>query len=432
MMTTGISLATRIRGGLAVAVCGVWLAHGAACGATVCAGCGTSHDVSERTDFPFVTTHVDGKMHGDRIYDSTDSGNEIDWLRLHLHGDFGLRLNSWLRLETRIKIEEAHSHGGCGSEDDHGQVHHEDGDDHEEDDDHGDDHADEHHHHAGHQHGYDGENRYFQDHVAVIEELKTVFSLGPGELFAGKFNPRTGLDMHAFPGQYGYNVPEEYSILERIGVGGRLFLPTDILGTLALELSTFFADTTFLNEGVGEDRQVPHARSDGGLANTESFESFAASLSGAGWYTAVGDTIHALDWTVGAAWQDGGENSEHGGCADEARWSLGAIYEIVWKSDLSTRLVGEYMQADNFAGSAGDDAGFMTFGAGVYYRGWQVGGTCTAIDHEAGMEDGGFMQVTVGYAWDNGVGLHVGWREDNREEERNRSIGFTLSYHLNR
>lgn len=418
----------------------------------VCSSCGMSHthqvDVSEREDFPFLTSHIDGKLHLDQISDADLDENEIYWSKLHLHGDLGLYLTPWLRIETRIKVEEAHEHAGCGHADHHdghgghGDAHHGDHDD-GHDDDHGhhdrdtreDDHDDHEvhgggHGHAGHAHGFGGDDRYFDDHVAIIEELKATVQAGPVEFFGGKFNPRVALDMHAFPGQYGYEVPEEYSILERIGVGTRGTLASETFGDVTLELATFFADTTFLNEGIGEDRQVPHSKSDGGLANTESFESFSASLYGSGWYTNIGDTIHALNWAVGTAFQDGGDETEHGSCTDETRYSVGLEYGATLTPELVARLVAEWMHADDFGGAEGSDTDFTTLGASIGYRGWELGGTVTDINRSGGEEDGNYVQASLGHVWNNGLGVHVGWKEDDREGGRRTSVGFTVSYHF--
>ncbi len=385
------------------------------------------HDLESRTDFPFLVGHGDFKLHFDQIFDARDSGDEIYWGKAHAHGDLGLYLNRWLRLETTIKIEELHQHGGCPGGRDHGGHHdHDDHDDHDDDDD--DDH-DDHAGHAGH-HGFGGKDRFFDDHVAVIEQLKATARFGSVELFGGKFNPRTGLDMHAFPGQYGYEMAEEYSILERIGAGGRVWLDSEWFGRLTLEGSSFFADTTFLNQGIGARRDQPHSRSDGGLANTESFESFALSLSGTGWYTNVGDTIHALNWIVGGAWQSGGVSDRHDDCQDERRWSVGAEYVATLSPQLAVRVIGEWMHADNYAGVADVDSDFATVGIGIDFQGWRVGGTYTAIDRNGGEENGHYLQGSAGYQWNNGLGVHFVLKEDDHEGARRRSAGLTVSYHF--
>jgi hypothetical protein len=263
-----------------------------------------------------------------------------------------------------------------------------------------------------------------------VEEVKAVFSAGPVEAFVGKFNPRVGLDMHAFPGYYGYEVVEEYSILERLGIGARGTLETGVAGDITLELSSFFADTSFLNEGIGADREVPHSTDDGGLANTESLESFSASLYGNGWYTNLGDTIHALNWAAGAAYQDGRKGELAGVCADETRFSLGLEYGATLTPDLVVRLVGEWMHAEDYGGAKDADTDFATLGASVHYRRWQVGGTFTDINRTGdGQDDGTHVQASVGHVWDNGVGVHVGWKEDSHEEDRKTSVGLTVSYH---
>ncbi|MDT8391851.1 MAG: hypothetical protein RRC34_15220 [Lentisphaeria bacterium] len=395
----------------------VYTAVGFACFATavtaqtLCSGPGHDHShgpaVDDRTDFPFMAGHVHGTVFNDRVFEAASSEDKITWSKLHLHAGAGFYLAPWFRIETRIKLEEAHNHGGCGEEDHDGE------------------HEEEHDDHAGHDHGFGGDDRFFQDHYAVIEELKATVTWGDFDVFAGKFNPRSGLDMHAIPGLYGFEVLEEYSILERLGAGVRYAMETASFGTVTLELSSFFADTSFLNEGIGEDRSVPHSRADGGLANTESLASFSGCLAGDGWYAAVGDTIHSIDWTLGLAYQDGGEGHET--CRDERRGSVGLVYGIAWTEKLSSRLVAEWLHAEHFAGGLSDND-FITVGVGFDYGGVTAGCSFTDVNRSHG-EDGHYVQGSIGYQWTSGLGIHVVCKHDDREDRDMKSVGFALSYH---
>jgi hypothetical protein len=76
----------------ATAVClGMVLLAGEGRAADACSACGMSHthavDVSDRTDFPFLTGHFDGRLHLDQVYNADDPESEIYWGKVHFHGD---------------------------------------------------------------------------------------------------------------------------------------------------------------------------------------------------------------------------------------------------------------------------------------------------------------------------------------------------------
>ena len=115
-------------------------------------------------------------------------------------------------------------------------------------------------------------DRAFQDlggylNIATINYDGEVISA-----YAGKFTPNFGIAWDIAPGIFGTNLNEDYELAEMIGVGGGFHF--EAAGEHTLTASTFFQDTTFLSNSVGNKRG-PVRLSDGGPGNTEDFSSFA-------------------------------------------------------------------------------------------------------------------------------------------------------------
>lgn len=77
---------------------------------------------------------------------------------------------------------------------------------------------------------------------------------------------------------------EEYKIAERIGAGFKYSANLEDFGTHQINISSFFADTTFLSDSL-IDQRGHTSKEDGGLANTEDFDSYAISISGKEFYS---------------------------------------------------------------------------------------------------------------------------------------------------
>ena len=135
---------------------------------------------------------------------------------------------------------------------------------------------------------------FLEEHSLLVEELTFNYDAEDFSLYAGKFNPVVGFNYHRLPGIYGYQITESYRISERIGVGSALKYNADDYGKHQLDVSTFFADTTFLSDSILHDRGHTN-KQDGGLANTEDFPSFAVSLGGSDFYSLNNNIVEGLN-----------------------------------------------------------------------------------------------------------------------------------------
>jgi hypothetical protein len=359
--------------------------------------CGVDHD-HEKT-VPYVLVHADVSVYGDWVYDATETSEEGFNLKTHTHFDLEVSpVDHWF-IRSKIKVEQSHSH-------EHGS--------HEEDD-----HDDE---------GRGG-NRYFEDHVLIFEELQVVYAPGAWAFFAGKFNPDSGLDQHTVPGYYGYEIVEEYSILGRMGAGASYRFDTDHFGSHYVRASGFFRDTTFLNQTLINGSEEPDDQNDGGIANTEDFSSWAISLSGDRLlYTAIGDTIHDVDYVLAYAHQAAGYGADEDHTAEE-RIAVGGVYTATLTEDLQLRTVGEFKHIRNNGTHKGEDLSIYTAGVGTTYRGWELGGSYSLLDSNED-EDGHHIQASLGYVWPNGLGVHAGWKSVEEEGDEQKSVGLMVSYHM--
>jgi hypothetical protein len=353
--------------------------------------CSVPGHVHEKTA-PYLTAHTDVRVYADKIYEADDPKEEIFNLKTHTHVDLEFSpVEHWF-VRSSLKLEQKHSHD-----------------------------------HGGGGPGPDGKDTYFENHVLMMEELKLVYAPGPWEVFGGKFNPVTGLDQHDIPGWYGYEIEEEYSILGRLGAGAAYTFDTEKFGSHRLEASGFCRDTTALNQTLINSSGEPDSRSEGGVANTHDFSSYAASLSGDLFYFAAGDTIHDLNYVLAYARQDAGYGAEDDH-DDEDRAVIGGVYTAALTENLQLKGVGEFKNIRNSHTHRGEDLRISTAGAGLSWLGWELGGSYSLLDSNE-EPDGEHVQTSLGYVWKCGLGLHGGWKLVEEEGERPKSVGLMLSYH---
>ncbi len=292
------------------------------------------HDHSAHAGEGFYAD-IHTKVHADNIVSSEESDGEFVEIYTHSHFDVGGSLGEYFSIHAGFKLE--------------GEP-------------------------AGHAHGSgpalavpDGSHRFFDDHPLLIEQLRLSFSNGPFSLYAGKFNPIVGFDYERFPGVYSYQTVEEYAIRERIGVGGAMKFNAAERGTHKLDISGFFADTTFLSDSI-ITRRGQTDEEDGGVSNTEDLSSFAISLGGTDFYSLTNDFVEGLSYRVGYAKQKAGMCEE----TDERRMSASLEYKHVFSRDLSARLVTEYMDIDHFGGVDAHDRSHGMVALGWDYKQWNL------------------------------------------------------------
>lgn len=356
---------------------------------------GHDHGSHAKNDEPFYG-HLDVKIHADRITQAEEADEKFDESYTHSHLELGMRVNSKILIKSNIKIEgepAGHAHG----------------------------------HEAEGETGSSGANKIFVDHPLLVEQLMISFEENNYSIYAGKFNPVVGFDYHNFPGLFGYQVIESYVIRERIGLGAKLTQDIGDLGRHTFNVSSFFADTTALSKSVLFNRGST-SKSDGGLSNTEDFRSYSISLSGSDFYSLNNNFVEGLSYGLGYAKQAASVGNER----DEVRYSQSLGYKYRLSENLDTKFIAEQMTINYLGGEAAHDRNYTTVGLGFNYKSWNLGTSYTNIknnaDEAAESHDGHIRQVSVGYAFSNGVDFKLGYKNSDEDNEKSTRIGALLSY----
>ena len=225
---------------------------------------------------------------------------------------------------------------------------------------------------------------------------------------------------------YGYHVIESYVIRERIGIGAKLNHDAGDFGRHTLNVSSFFADTV-LSDSVIHARGNT-SKDDGGISNTEDFQSFAISLGGTDFYSLDNNIAEGLTYGLGYARQAAGK----GNAEDETRYSVSLGYTQKLTKNIEADLITEHMQIDHLGGENGHDRSYTTVGLGLDYKNWNVGTTYTHINNDADEadegHDGHIYQVSLGYTFSNGIGLSIGYKKSDEDNEEKERIGTLVSY----
>lgn len=264
------------------------------------------------------------------------------------------------------------------------------------------------------------DDRAFEDLGAYVNILTFNYNTDLLSVYAGKFTPNFGIAWDAAPGLFGSDLSGDYEFVEMLGVGGSLNF--EAAGSHSISGSLFFQDTTFLSDSVGDSRG-PVDRSDGGPANTEDLASFAVALDG---------DFSALDgfrYHVGFSSLDEGDDGDE----NQNGYVIGAEYSFNLTESITATPLAEYAFIDNFGGVSGDEAQYITAAFALNYGGWDASVAYQHRDTETGADDfNDFVaDLTVGYTFENGIGIAGGLREAEEEGVNSSTAGILLSYAIN-
>ncbi|MBH32318.1 MAG: hypothetical protein CMD90_01565 [Gammaproteobacteria bacterium] len=350
------------------------------------------HDHSAHSDEPFYG-HIGIRLHVDHISDSAEGSENINEIYTHSHIELGASLAEGFNIDTNLKVEgepAGHAHGGV-------------------------------------RRTADGNSRVFEDHPLIVESLTLTYSHEDFSAYIGKFNPKVGLNYHTFPGLYSYSMIEEYKIAERIGVGLNYSVNLEDFGTHKLDISSFFADTTFLSDAL-LDQRGHTSKEDGGLANTEDLDSYAISLGGKDFYSLDNNIAERLFYKLGYALQKKGTNNDN----DETRYSISLGYKENFTSKINTTLIFEHMEINHYSGEAGHDRSYFTSSMGLKLYPWSFATTYTFVDNDAEEADEGadgkILQISVGYSISSSVDVNFGFKRADEELEVTERFGLGLRY----
>ncbi len=350
------------------------------------------HDHSAHSDEPFYG-HVGTRLHLDHVSDSEEGSENINEIYTHSHIELGSQITEGLNIDTNLKIEgepAGHAHGGVNRT-------------------------------------ADGNSRFFEDHPLIVESLTLTYSLEDLSIYLGKFNPVVGFNYHNFPGLYSYSMVEEYKIAERVGLGIKYSANFEDFGTHQINVSSFFADTTFLSDSL-LDQRGHTSKEDGGLANTEDFDSYSVSIGGKDFYSLNNNIAERLSYRFGYALQKKGSNNEN----DESRYSVSLSYKENFTNKISKSLIIEFMEINHYSGEAGHDRSYFTSSFGLKQYPWTFNTTYQFIDNEADEAeegaDGKILQISVGYNFSDKTQLNFGFKRADEELEVTERFGLGLRY----
>lgn len=368
------------------------------------------HDHAAHSDEPFYG-HVGIRLHADHVNDAGEIEEEVNELYTHSHIELGSRIAEGLNIDTNLKIEGepgGHSHGGVSRT-------------------------------------HDGDSRIFEDHPLIVESLTLTYGKDNFSAYVGKFNPKVGLDYHSFPGLWSYSMIEEYKIAERIGAGLKYGTNLDDFGTHQINISAFHVDTTFLSDSL-LDQRGHTSKDDGGLGNTEDFDSYSISLGGKEFYSLNNNIAERVSYRIGYAHQEAGTAE-----SDEERYSASLVYKEKFSEGISKTFIIEYMNIDHYGGETVHDRSYFSASLGLKKDRWNFATTYTFVDNDVKEEeeegegeegkgeeheghgenegaDGKILQISIGYKLAPDVEVNFGFKRSDEEAEVNERFGLGLKY----
>lgn len=280
----------------------------------------------------------------------------------------------------------------------------------------------------------DGDS-FFSDHGLWLDQLYAKYDSDVFEVFAGKFNPRFGFNDDERPlYMYGRDFMEDYEMTGAIGVGGAVKHKSEAWGEHALGGSVFFYDSTALSNTLitrpsfddpRTERPKRLRRQDGGVGNTGSLESFTVALTGGKPAIAPG-----LEYRIGYRQQKKGETE----IFDEKGFIAGLAYEFEIAKGLTFTPLIEYAYLDKFEG-ADATARYITGSAMLDWNPWSLHVSYTNRrlkfrEDEPFTDNDQLFQVTLGYTFDFGLGLYLGWKTQRVAGERSESVGAMALYKI--
>lgn len=269
-----------------------------------------------------------------------------------------------------------------------------------------------------------GDDTYFDNHGVYVEQLKLSYSGENWSVFAGKYNAVFGTAWDVTPGVYGVDFAEDYEMTEKLGLGGSIGHDFGVLGTQTLSAGLFFADTSFLSNSSITKRDDLDLN-DGGVANTEDFASFTASLDGADFAGLKGLNTHLSLRSQSEGHVDTDTVRENG-------YAAGINYTRPLSERVEMFVMGEWAGLRDEGGTSGKDVDYLNLGGSLVFDShWNLGASFTSRDtKETGLAelDDEMYQISAGYAFDNGFGIDVGYKSSEESDVDTQTAGVLLSY----
>lgn len=272
-----------------------------------------------------------------------------------------------------------------------------------------------------------GKNRFFEDHGLYAEQLFVQYNDAWGRIYAGKFNPSFGIARDLAPGIFGTDFADDYELAERVGAGAAL-----VFGNNTMTLNAFTTDRSKLSDSLFTERGRLR-KDDAGRGNTNGLESFTVTLGGDEFMAMPGLSYH-----LGLSYQAGGD----GDPGNERGLVAGLFKTIDMSDDRALDLIAELALFDDYAASTAD-ARYLTVGADYRFEPWHIAlaSNLRRINSDIGaeneddeeVEDTGdihdwLVQISVGYSFDFGLSVDLGYRAADESDDRNDTLGTLAAY----
>jgi len=270
-----------------------------------------------------------------------------------------------------------------------------------------------------------GEDRAFENHGLYVDTLALIWETERYAITAGKFAAPFGLAHDFIPGLYGDTFSETYELTERLGLGGSVTHDAGF-ADLTAALALFRKDTTFLSESAFNNRGRTRVE-DGGSGNTDWPENVSFTLA------ATPAAVEGLTVQASVLRQAEGEGDDGGTWG----WGLGAAWEVEVGGGVTVVPVVEYVRAEDalgfneafYVGGGSEDV--VTGGVGAEWMGWgaAVAGGWRDLSGPAGADaDQTFVQVSLGYTFDFGLGIETGWVRLDDGDQTFDTVGAVVAY----
>lgn len=267
------------------------------------------------------------------------------------------------------------------------------------------------------------ENRAFEDTGLYLEDFYAEYAGDRLGARAGKLNPGFGVAWDRTPGVYGTDLAEDYETSERIGVVASWRVGEGRYGSHVFSASTFFADTSIFSESALRGRGDTRER-DGGVSNTESFESFLVALNGEN-IPLPGKAGYHLSYMKQAAGR--------GDTDDENSVALAVFTSLDLGANFTFDPLVEAVRQVNQGGVSGQDRFYLTVGGQLSWSGWNIATSVTEryTDNVAAINNtDSHFHVSAGYGFDFGLSIDVGWKVSEDAGVETRTLGALAAYTL--
>lgn len=264
------------------------------------------------------------------------------------------------------------------------------------------------------------EDRFFDDHGLYVEVLTLNAEFGGVHAYAGKFGPNFSIAYDAAAGVYGTDISEDdIQLSEFVGVGGAYTFGETPVGLITGSASVFTQDTSGLADAKITRRERAR-EGDGGPGNTGGLESFAVAIDGAD-LPVPGSLRYHLGYAHLAS-----DTTD-----SEKRYAIAAEWGIEAGEVTFTPLV-EYVHFEDAGGVTDADRDYVTGSLALEYDAWNVAVAYTHRDVGAATgitaSDDYQVQLSAGYAFENGIGLDVGIKQNRTGGVDTKTVGALLTY----